>query len=106
MSATHRKGVNMAKISVQNVGQPGKLYTVDADKYAEMHKKFLAILPNAAPGLTVTQINDAVRPTLDATLFPNGETCGWWVKTVQLDLEAKGVIKRGPKSPVSLWRVQ
>lgn len=93
------------KIDVENVGQPGKTYRVDAAKYAEMHARFLAILPSAAPGLTVAQINDAVRPTLDPVLFPGGETCGWWVKTVQLDLEAKGVIKRGPKSPVSLWRV-
>jgi hypothetical protein len=74
------------KMIVENVGQPGKTYTVDASKYAEMHAKFLAILPSQAPGLTVAQINDAVRPTLDRTLFPNGETCGWWVKTVQLDL--------------------
>ncbi len=96
----------MAKITVQNVGQPGKFYTVDADKYAEMRVKLLAILPNAAPGMNVAQINDAVRPALNATLFPNGETCGWWVKCVQLDLEAKGIIARAPKSPVRLWRVQ
>jgi hypothetical protein len=93
------------KIQVENVGQPGKTYVVDATKYAEMHAKFLAILPSEAPGLTVAQINDAVRPTLDQTLFPGGDTCGWWVKTVQLDLEAKGVIKRGPKSPVRLWKI-
>ena len=94
------------KIDVENIGQPGKTYRVDAIKYAEMHAKFLAILPNQAPGLTVAQINEAVRPSLDPVLFPGGDTCGWWVKTVQLDLEAKGVIQRGPKSPVRLWRVQ
>jgi hypothetical protein len=95
----------MAKISVQNVGQPGKAYTVDADKYAEMLQKFLAVLPDAAPGITVAAINDAVRPTLSQDLFPNGETSGWWVKTVQLDLEAKGIIVRAPKPPVRLWKV-
>lgn len=28
-------------------------------------------------------------------LFPSGEKAGWWVVAVQLDLEAKGIIKRG-----------
>jgi hypothetical protein len=46
-----------------------------------------------------------VRPSLSDTLFPQGETCGWWVKCVQLDLEAKGIIARTP-APVRLWRVQ
>jgi len=96
----------MAKISVQNVGQPGKTYQVDADKFAEMRQKFLAVLPDAAPGITVAAINAAVRPTLSQDLFPNGQTCGWWVKTVQLDLKAKGVIVRAPKPPVRLWKVQ
>lgn len=93
------------KMDVENIGQPGKIYRVDAVKYAEMHAKFLAILPSVPPGMTVAQINDAVRPTLDPVLFPGGETCGWWVKTVQLDLEAKGVIKRADMPPVRLWRV-
>ena len=32
-----------------------------------------------------------------ATHFRGGETAGWWVKCVQMDLEAKGVLKRGRK---------
>jgi hypothetical protein len=94
------------RIAVENVGQPGKTYQVDAAKYAEMRAVFLAALPMIAPGLSVAQIHDAVRPNLSGALFPNGETCGWWVKCVQLDLEAKGIIQRAAKSPVRLWRVQ
>lgn len=94
------------KIIVENVGQPGKTYPVDAAKYAEMRDRLLRVLPAIAPGFSVAQINDAVRPLLSAQLFPNGETCGWWVKTVQLDLESKGVIARARKPPVRLWRVQ
>ncbi len=55
--------------------------------------------------LTPAQIIGAVKPHLSEALFPGGETAGWWVKCVQLDLEAKGVLKRAPKSPVRLWRV-
>ena len=37
-------------------------------------------------------------------LVVGGGTAGWWVKAVQLDLEAKGIIRRAPKSPVRLYR--
>jgi hypothetical protein len=92
------------KIDVQNVGQPGKTYRVDAAKYAEMRKAVLAVTPSDPPGLTPAQIIEAVKPLLDPTLFPGGETAGWWVKCIQLDLEAKGVLKRAAKAPVRLHR--
>ena len=92
------------KIEVQNVGQPGKTYRVDAAKYAEMRKAVLAVTPPEAPGLTPAQIIEAVKPHLSETLFPGGETAGWWVKCVQLDLEAKGILKRAQKAPVRLHR--
>jgi hypothetical protein len=92
------------KTTVQNVGQPGKTYRVDAAKYAEMRKAVLAVVPAEAPGFTPAQIIEAVKPHLSETLFPGGETAGWWVKCVQLDLEAKGILKRAPKAPVRLWK--
>ena len=92
------------KIEVQNVGQPGKTTRVDAAKYAEMRTAVLAVTPTEPPGLTPAEIIEAVKPHLSETLFPGGETAGWWVKCVQLDLEAKGVLKRGPKAPVRLWQ--
>jgi hypothetical protein len=92
------------KIEVQNVGQPGKTYRVDADKYAEMRAAVLAVTPSGPPGITPAQIIEAVKSRLSEALFPGGETAGWWVKCVQLDLEAKGLLKRAPKAPVMLWR--
>ena len=92
------------KIEVQNVGQPGKTYRVDADKYAEMLKAVLAVTPAEPPGISPAQIIEAVKPHLSETLFPGGETAGWWVKCVQLDLEAKGILKRAPKAPVRVWQ--
>ncbi len=92
------------KIEVENIGQPGKTTRVDAAKYAEMRKAVLAVTPSEAPGLTPAQIIEAVKPHLSEVLFPGGETAGWWVKCVQLDLEAKGILKRAPKAPVRLWQ--
>ena len=92
------------KIEVQNVGQPGKTTRVDAAKYAEMRAAVLALTPDQPPGLTPAEIILAVKPHLSETLFPGGETAGWWVKCVQLDLEAKGLLKRTPRAPVRLYR--
>lgn len=91
-------------IEVEMFGHPGKTYRKNAAKYAEMRKAVLAVTPAEAPGITPAQIIDAVKPHLSEALFPGGETVGWWVKCVQLDLEAKGLLKRAPKSPVRVWQ--
>lgn len=95
----------MSQIEIENVGQPGKTYRVDAAKFTEMRRAVLAVLPDAAPGMTPAALIEAVKPLLDQGLFPGGDTAGWWVKAVQLDLEAKKVIARAPKAPVRLWRL-
>ena len=92
------------KISIENVIRPGKTYRADRAKYEAMRKALLAVLPAEAPGLTVLDAREALLPLLPDELFPGGGTAGWWVKAVQLDLEAKGIIKRAPKSPVRLYR--
>lgn len=91
------------RIEIENVGQPGKLYRVDGTKYAAMRDAVLAVLPTMPPGMTVEAVIAAVKPLLPAELFPGGDKAGWWVKAVQLDLEAKQVIARTP-SPVRLYR--
>ncbi len=93
------------KIVVENVGQPGKTYRVDARKYAAMRDAVLAALRAAAPGLTPAELIAAVKPRLPQDLFPGGDKAGWWVKCVQLDLEAKQIIARAPKPPVRLHRL-
>lgn len=91
------------RIEIENVGQPGKLYRVDGAKYSAMREAVLAVLPTTPPGMTVEAVIAAVKPLLPAELFPGGDKAGWWVKAVQLDLEAKQVIARTP-SPVRLYR--
>lgn len=93
------------KIEIENVGQPGKTYRVDADKFNAMKAAVLAALPAEAPGVSVSDLIAAVRPNLPPDLFPGGEKAGWWVKAVQLDLEAKKVIARADKPPVRLYKL-
>ncbi len=95
----------MSKILIENVGQPGRTYAVDAARFSEMRRVVMAVLPGTPPGLTPKELIAGVKPDLDPTVFPGGETAGWWVKAVQLDGEAKGKIARAPKPPVRLWRV-
>jgi hypothetical protein len=91
-------------MKVENVLQPGKTYSVDAGKFEAMKAAYLTILPKTAPGLTPAEIQKAVLPHLPQDLFPGGDKAGWWLKSVQLDQEAKGVITRSPGGPVRLWK--
>jgi hypothetical protein len=92
-------------MEIENVLHPGKIYRVQADKYEAMKQAYLKILPSTPPGLNGSQIVEQVVAHLPQDLFPGGAKAGWWAAAVQLDLEAKGVIKRAEGSPVRLYRV-
>lgn len=93
------------KIEIENFTSPGGTYRVDRKKYEAMRKALLAVLPAQQPGMTPGEAGKAVLAHLPDELFPGGAKAGWWLKAAQLDLEAKGIIKRAPKSPVRLYRV-
>lgn len=93
------------KITVENVNTPGRTERVNADKYHAMRDAMMAILPEGAPGLTAAEIQDRVKPHLPEAHFPGGKTAGWWVKCVQLDLEAKGVMTRHKTKPLTFSKV-
>ena len=77
---------------------------VDADKYNAMKRAILAVLPKSSPGLTVAELKTRLLPILPEDLFPAGAKAGWWLKGVQLDLEAKGLIARVNSKPLRLHR--
>ncbi len=93
-------------VTVQNVNVPGAERGVDAQKYHAMREALTAVLPATAPGLTQAEMVEAAIPHLPEALFPGGTKAGWWAKTVQLDLEAKGVIIREPTKPLRWHRVE
>jgi len=90
-------------IDVQNINTPDKTTRVNAAKYAAMHAAMLQVMTRTAPGDTAKTIKQATIPHLPQDLFPAGATSGWWQKTVQLDLEAKGVITRSPTKPLRFF---
>jgi hypothetical protein len=91
---------NDEKVVVENVNIPGRTSRVNAPKYHAMKQAMLEVLPKAEPGLTQSEVREAVIPHLPEDLFPGGSTAGWWAKTVQLDLEAKGVVIREATKPL------
>lgn len=95
----------MTKMKIENVLQPGKTYTVNAERFEAMRTAYLTCVPDTGPGATPAEIQKAVIALLPQDLFPGGEKVGWWAKAVQLDLEAKGVIRRAPTAPVRLTKV-
>ena len=92
------------KLKIENVLQPGKTYNVDPVMFAAMKMAILKVVPSTPPGMTPAEIQKAVLPLLPPDLFPGGEKAGWWMKAVQLDQEAKGVLARSEKPPVRLWK--
>jgi hypothetical protein len=94
-----------AKVLMENPNSPDRPIRVDADKYQAMRDAILAVLPVTAPGLTVAEAKARLLPLLPETLFPGGDKAGWWLKGVQLDLEAKGLITRQDSKPLRLHRL-
>lgn len=92
-------------IEIENPNTPGRTERVNRAKYEAMHAALLPVLPTEPPGLTVAETKAALLPQLDVDLFPGGAKAGWWLKAVQLDLEAKGVIERAKGSPIRLRRI-
>ena len=90
------------KIEVRNVNHPEYRGQVDAQKYNAMKtalKKGLA----GSEGMTQSEMKEATLPYLPDDLFPQGQTAGWWSKTVQLDLEAKGEMGRTNGKPLKFF---
>ena len=93
-----------ARVTVKNANHPGQTNRVEKAKYDAMKRALLATLPRKAPGLTYAEMSGAVKAHLPSDLFPGGAKAGWWTKTVQLDLEAKGVVVRESGSSPLRWR--
>jgi hypothetical protein len=92
------------KIEIQNVVSPNHVQRVDRKKYEAMRDALLAVLPKDKVGMTVVDAKAALLPRLPQDLFPGGDKAGWWLKAVQLDLEAKDVIARATGKPVKLFK--
>ena len=94
------------KVEVENVNTPGRTTRVDKAKYEDMRRALLKVLPSGEPGMTARELKEKLLPHLSSNLFPGGETAGWWMKAVQLDLEAKRLVDRAKTKPLTFFRTR
>jgi len=92
------------RIEIENVISPGRIVRVDRAKYMAMKDALLPVLPDMPPGITIAEAKAALLPNLSQDLFPDGAKAGWWLKAVQLDLEAKKTIARSLTKPLRFYR--
>ena len=90
------------KIEVRNVNHPDWRGNVDAAKYDAMKTAMQKAMAGSA-GMTQTEMREAAKAHLPQDLFPGGKTAGWWSKTVQLDLEARGEMGRTDTKPLKFF---
>jgi hypothetical protein len=88
-------------IEIQNVNTPDKTSRVNAAKYTAMKTAMMQVFQHSPAPQTAAQIKDQAKRHLPDDLFPQGATAGWWVKAVQLDLEAKGILQRHATKPLT-----
>jgi hypothetical protein len=93
------------RVVVRNVNVPGYQATVDACKYEAMRAVLVPALPKRGAGLTQAEMYAAVKGKLPEDVFPGQLKAEWWVKCVQLDLEARGAMKRLATKPLRWVRV-
>jgi hypothetical protein len=94
-----------ATAEILNILRPGKTYRVNAEKYQAARKALLAFMPKTGPGLTQSEMAAAMRKALPLSEFP-GTTSSWWMKSVQLDAEARGDLMRDKGKPLRWRRVK
>ncbi|MEL7025832.1 MAG: hypothetical protein AAGO57_01200 [Pseudomonadota bacterium] len=92
-------------IEIENINTPGRTSRVGREKFEAMKTALLHSLTSEPPGMSAAEMKAALLPHLPQALFPNGEKAGWWMKSVQLDQEAKGIIKRSNTKPLRFYRV-
>ena len=92
------------KTRVENINVPGYSTRVNKAMYEAMQEALWKVMPAKSPGLTQKEMIEAVVLHLPENLFPGGAKAGWWAKTVQLDLEAKGKLVREPGKPLRWYR--
>lgn len=96
---TARKGAAGAAVSKEtietlnvNPGVGGA--RVNRARYEAMRKALLKAVPEGKDGIAFRELPNAVKVHLPGGELPGGGSIGWYVTTVKLDLEARGILER------------
>jgi len=84
-------------IATRNPGAGKKAPRVDAARYEAMRAAILAVVPRKGDGIPFAALPRLVAASLPKDAF-RGASVPWYVATVKLDLEARGLLRRVPGS--------
>jgi hypothetical protein len=87
------------KLEVFNINTPGKSSFVQKEKYEEVKRVLKEYMPSESPGLTQDEMATLVIENVSGKVFDDRTKAGWWMKTVQLDLEARQIMIREKSKP-------
>lgn len=93
-------------IVVRTPNKPGSVQRVDAEAYEAMRRTMMKVLPRKAPGMTQAEMWEALQRAAPKRLFATRGKVGWWMKSVQLDLETKKVLVREATKPLRWHRAK
>jgi hypothetical protein len=82
---------------MRHPGAEKKPPRVDAARYAAMRVALLEVVPDDEPGVPFAALPKLVAEVLPKQVF-RGASIPWYVATVKLDLEARGLLRRVPGS--------
>jgi hypothetical protein len=71
---------------------------IDAAKYEAVKKAILKAVPKSERGIEFRELGAAVEEHLPGGKIPGGGSIMWYVTTVKLDLESRGLIERVERS--------
>lgn len=80
---------------------------IDRAKYDAMREAILAVVPRSGDGVAFLGLAALVKPLLPESVFGKDASVTWYVTTVKLDLEARGLVRRadsGARGPQRLLR--
>lgn len=104
MRRAMKRAKTTRRVRVTSVNAPRFSKMLAADKYDAAKVVLLKILPRKAPGMSQREMFVAAKALLPNDLFPRGAKAEWWIKSVQLDLEAKGIVLRDRRAKPLRWR--
>jgi hypothetical protein len=105
-AAKKRGAAERKMVVVRTPNKPNFSQRVDAEAYEAMRRAMMKVLPRRPPGLTQAEMWAALDKAAPRRLFGKRWTVGWWMKTVQLDLETKRVVVREKTKPVRWHRLK
>jgi len=87
-----------ATIQTLNVNPGAGGARINAERYEAMKRALLKAVPRTATGIAFRELPTVVAAHLPGGKLPGGGSIMWYVTTVKLDLEARGLLVRIPGS--------